>query len=158
MDKDKLDKILIDHALWIRSNKSQGKQADLQGADLRGANLRGANLREANLRGANLREANLRGAILPTTFKIDNLHKKMWDVISKEKNTLAMGNWHTCETTHCRAGWAITLGGEAGKVLEEIYGPEVAGTLIYQNSTGMVPDFFATNDDAYEDIKKLAKG
>jgi hypothetical protein len=70
---------------------------------------------------------------------------------------LDMSTWHTCETTHCRAGWAITLAGESGKELEKRFGSNVAGALIYQASTGMVPDFFADNNEALEDIKRCAE-
>ena len=67
MDKEKLQKILKNHALWLKNKK--GEKANLQEADLRGANLWerilwGANLRGANLWGADLRGANLRGADL----------------------------------------------------------------------------------------------
>lgn len=77
MDKEKLEKILEKHKLWVFGEG--GEKANLKGADLREANLRGADLceanllgadlrgsclREANLRGANLRGANLRGADL----------------------------------------------------------------------------------------------
>lgn len=82
MEKEKLDKILENHKLWL--NGEGGECANLRGADLRYANLynidlrcanlnsadlnsadlRCANLRGANLRGANLNSANLSGASL----------------------------------------------------------------------------------------------
>lgn len=79
MDAEKLEKILQEHEVWVRSNHTRGKRArlvkggligaDLQevnlcGAYLYGANFRQANLRKANLREANLTHANLRGANL----------------------------------------------------------------------------------------------
>jgi hypothetical protein len=70
--------------------------------------------------------------------------------------TLEMSAWHQCATTHCRAGWAITLAGEAGRKLEEKYGPERAGGMIYKASTGRIPYFYATNEDALADIRKCA--
>ena len=57
MKKEQLDKILADHALWLRGQG--GSMANLQGVDLRGADLQGADLREADLRKANLQGANL---------------------------------------------------------------------------------------------------
>lgn len=48
MEKEKLDKILEDHKLWLSDNKS-GSRANLRGANLRGANLRGADLRGADI-------------------------------------------------------------------------------------------------------------
>lgn len=61
-----------------------------------------------------------------------------------------------CGTTHCRAGWAIHLAGEAGIALELIMGPEAAGECIYLASTGCVPDFYADDDEAMKDIKRCA--
>ena len=69
-----------------------------------------------------------------------------------------MSNWHTCETTHCRAGWAIHLAGKAGADLEERVGPAAAGAMIYHASTGRVPDFYANDVKALADITECAKG
>jgi hypothetical protein len=67
-----------------------------------------------------------------------------------------MSSWHKCATTHCRAGWAITLAGPAGAELEAKHGPQRAGAMIYRASTGRVPHFFATNERAFEDIRACA--
>ncbi len=128
---------------------------DLSGANLIRANLRGANLIRANLGRADLREADLRGADLVYAPKIENLDAKILAAI-ENGGALNMSTWHTCETTHCRAGWAIHLAGEAGKVLESAYGAAVAGSLIYNASTGAVPNFYATNEEALEDMRKAA--
>ena len=58
---------------------------------------------------------------------------------------LDMTRWHTCETTHCQAGWAIVLAGDAGRELERRYGSGVAGALIYAASRPgqPVPNFFS---------------
>ncbi len=68
-----------------------------------------------------------------------------------------MGNWHKCNTTHCRGGWAVILAGKKGKALEDKFGVFLAATLIYLKSTGRIPDFFATNRAAMADLKKCAK-
>ena len=72
-----------------------------------------------------------------------------------------MGNWHTCEKTHCRAGWIITLAGEAGKALESFYNTELAAMLIYDASAPgfkINPARFYDNDDAaIADMKRLAE-
>ena len=71
-----------------------------------------------------------------------------------------MGDWHTCDTTHCRAGWVVTLAGEEGKALEEKIGTPAAATLIYLKSDPKierVPDFYCGNDDALADMKRLAE-
>jgi hypothetical protein len=77
--------------------------------------------------------------------------------IGEAGQDLEMGNWHgksPCGTTHCRAGWAITLAGEAGRKLEQVFGPSTAGALIYALSRPdkPVPDFYADNFAAMESI------
>ena len=69
MDEATLQQILKDHRLWVNSNGSSGKRADLSranlsGADLSHANLYGADLSHADLSRANLYGANLSGASL----------------------------------------------------------------------------------------------
>jgi len=157
---------------------------DLSGADLRGANLSGANLRGAylsdadlryadisgvdisgaNLRGANLRRADLsgvdlRGAKLLKAPVVPQLHTRMLAAISAPGAGLNMGAWHSCETTHCRAGWAVVLAGEAGRALENDVGPAMAGALITLASCpwmDRVPDFYESNEDALASIKDAA--
>ena len=72
-DKQQLDKILADHASWLRNPETGGganlsganlSGAYLSGADLSGANLSGAYLSGADLSGADLSRANLSGAYL----------------------------------------------------------------------------------------------
>ncbi|HYF03816.1 MAG TPA: hypothetical protein VEC36_10600 [Patescibacteria group bacterium] len=46
-----------------------------------------------------------------------------------------MKRWHTCETTHCRAGWVVTLAGEAGRELEQKMTPFIAAMRIYRASS-----------------------
>lgn len=71
-----------------------------------------------------------------------------------------MKTWHTCETTHCRAGWVVTLGGEAGKKLEQFHNTELAASLIYRESSPhkvSAARFYDSNDDAMEDIRRMAE-
>ena len=92
----------------------------------------------------------------PTVPVIPDIDARILSVIDSGQGKLNMGSWHSCETTHCRAGWAITLGGEAGAALERQYGPERAGAMIYTASTGRVPHFYATDANALEDIRRCA--
>jgi len=39
MNRERLDRILADHSLWLGSNEKQGKRANLARANLRGAQL-----------------------------------------------------------------------------------------------------------------------
>jgi uncharacterized protein YjbI with pentapeptide repeats len=131
--------------------------ANLRGANLRGAYLDGANLRGAYLDGANLDGANLRGAKYEDVPLVRNLDAKILKTIESGDGVLAMNDWHTCETTHCRAGWAVHLAGEAGYELERQLGsPAAAGALIYARSTGRVPDFYCSDEDALADIVACA--
>ena len=139
--------------------------ADLSDADLRGSVLRGADLRGSDLSGSYLRGAYLRGAVLsglkglPQITIVENIDAAILAACTSPGCSLEMGSWHDCGTTHCRAGWAITLAGEAGKALEDRVGPEAAGSLIYAVSRPdkPVPDFFADNETAMADIVKCAK-
>ena len=146
-------------------------RADLAGADLAGAYLaRARNVPETNgsesvqskepeptdrrerqrLRAERFRARN------PDVPVIPDLDARILGILESGKGQLRMSAWHTCETTHCRAGWAITLAGEAGKKLEEKYDSHRAGRMIYQASTGRVPHFFASDERAMEDIRQCA--
>ena len=62
--KEELKTILEQHTLWLDSNETEGKRADLSGANLSGADLSGADLIFTNLRCANLSYATLSSANL----------------------------------------------------------------------------------------------
>jgi hypothetical protein len=71
-----------------------------------------------------------------------------------------MCRWHTCENTHCRAGWIVTLAGKEGKALESFFNTELAAMLIYEASTGRKihpARFYDDNDKALADMKRLAE-
>jgi hypothetical protein len=171
-------------AYLARANLARANLADanLDGANLDGANLDGANLDGANLDGAcnvptgiaqtdppkpyerkvlpraqrlaeRAREYRERNPDVPVVERLD---AKILALVDGGEGKLEMATWHTCETTHCRAGWAIHLAGAAGYELEKRYDAERAGAMIYRASTGRVPHFFASNDRALEDIKRCA--
>jgi hypothetical protein len=140
--------------------------ANLRDADLHDANLRDADLRDADLFGANLDDANLFGADLDGADLgvsygdvpiVEGLDAQILERIESGQGKLDMGNWHTCETTHCRAGWAVVLAGEAGRDLERQLGTAIAGALIYHRSTGHVPDFYDSYAGAMNDIHACAR-
>ena len=71
-----------------------------------------------------------------------------------------MSLWHTCETTHCRAGWVVTLAGDAGRALEAFHNTRLAATLIYRESSPhkvSMLRFFETNEVAMADMKRMAE-
>jgi hypothetical protein len=72
-----------------------------------------------------------------------------------------MQSWHTCNTTHCRAGWVVHLAGEAGYALERFHDTALAAQLIYRESSPSNPvpptRFYETNEQALADMKRLAE-
>ena len=118
-----------------------------------------------------LRGADLSGADLSGVPVIPNIDAAILASIRKNKeagtNGLKMKSWHGnedcdetnwCETTHCRAGYAICLAGKAGFALEKKYGSAAAGALIYAASRPdkPIPDFHASDEDAMADIEACA--
>tara|TARA_R110002020_G_scaffold154258_4_gene333841 strand:- start:52 stop:333 length:282 start_codon:yes stop_codon:yes gene_type:complete len=82
------------------------------------------------------------------------------DTVEESENSLEMDDWHTCDTTHCRAGWIVVLAGEKGKELEKKTSTCFAAMQIYKESSEIkVPPkkFFATNEESMEDIKRCAE-
>ena len=133
--------------------------ADLHGAYLHGADLHGAYLGGAYLGGADLGGADLRGADLGGAPRIENIHQAVYAAAS-QPGALDMGDWHTCETTHCRAGWVVALAGEEGRALEAEIGTPAAATLIYlasDPSIERVPSFYCSAVAALEDMKAMAE-
>ncbi len=87
---------------------------------------------------------------------IDKIHQKVLKSASKEGG-LKMDSWHTCNTTHCRAGWAIHLAGEKGYELEKRLGTPLAALKIYRENSDLevhMPDFYKTNKETMEDMKR----
>lgn len=128
------------------------QDANLWGASLQGANLRGANLQSADLKGANLRGANLRGAKLDYIPGSQELLKKVAEHALAKEDSLEMCDWHTCDTTHCIAGWATHLHPE-GRDLEDKYGTEVAGLLLLGSEAHS--HFFDCNVDAMAYLESI---
>ena len=90
---------------------------------------------------------------------IDSIHSKILEAVSIE-GALSMADWHTCETTHCRAGWVVHLAGEAGKALEKETSTAFAAMMIYKASSKItVPPtrFYDTAEKALADIKRCAE-
>jgi hypothetical protein len=142
--------------------------ADLRGAVLTGAVLTGAVLTDAVLTHAVLTDAVLTHADIPIVPNIDAAILASIEANKAAgKNGLKMSKWHGdddcdetnwCNTTHCRAGYAICLAGAAGFALERKVGPAVAGALIYAKSdpTRRVPNFYASDADAMADMRERA--
>jgi hypothetical protein len=172
MKVENLKEILESHKLWVEAK--DGIRADLRNVDLSDANLGDANLGYANLRGADLRDtnlhyadlsgadlcgANLVSANLPTIPIITNIHQEVYAAASVP-GALDMCMWHTCDTTHCRAGWIISLAGAEGVHLEQLLGSGTAAAMIYMASDpnlSCIPNWYDKSDNALVDMKRLAE-
>ena len=89
---------------------------------------------------------------------IENIHQRVFDAVNNP-GALNMNEWHTCNTTHCRAGWVVHLAGEAGYALERFHNTALAAQLIYRESGHPINPgrFYDTNEDAMADMKRLAE-
>ena len=89
---------------------------------------------------------------------IKNIHQQVYDAAS-QPDALNMDSWHTCDTTHCRAGWVVFLAGKAGKDIEDKTSTLFAAMQIYKASGCLISPcrFFDSNESALEDMKTLAE-
>ena len=147
----------LTNAIMVKSNLTD---AILVHADMTDCKLTGAQLLRADLTNAVMANADLNGAILTgyNVPAIAHLDARIYARITSGGGTLSIDDWHTCATTHCRAGWAITIAGEAGAKLEREVGPAAAGALIYAVSRpGRLPNFLASHRYAMASIKADAE-
>jgi hypothetical protein len=96
---------------------------------------------------------------MPEIPVIENIHQKVYEAAS-QPDCLKMNDVHTCETTHCRAGWAVHLAGEPGYKLENHTSWEFAAMQIYKASSPIKVSptrFYESNSAALEDMKRCAE-
>jgi hypothetical protein len=91
MDKEKLEKILAGHKLWLEGKG--GEKADLSNANLSNANLSNADLSNADLSNADLRYADLRNANLDFSVLPLQCGGLRWTIDSRVARQLA---YHFC--------------------------------------------------------------
>jgi len=101
--------------------------------------------------------ARLYRAAWPEVPVVKNLDAKILSRLAAG-GRLDMVDWHTCETAHCIAGWAVVCGGHKAIGLECLSTPSLVGGLIYRCSAGRWPNFFATNAEALADLHARAAG
>lgn len=90
---------------------------------------------------------------------MEYLNTTVLSSIEEDGNILHMGTYHKegdCGTTHSLFGWTIHKHPK-GYELEKHFGAWMAGAIIYKKSTGHIPDFHASNDDAMADLRKRAE-
>jgi hypothetical protein len=91
---------------------------------------------------------------------IPNIHQAVYRAATSHDTAFDMTNWHKCETTHCRAGWVITLAGDAGKRLERQFGTAISALLIYAKSDpdfSEIPNFYTTDENALRSMHRAAQ-
>ncbi len=91
---------------------------------------------------------------------IEGIHTKILEAVSRPENNLDMSSWHTCDTTHCRAGWVVTLAGQEGKRLEDLTSTAFAAMQIYKASSPIrvfTPEFYKNDKEAMADIIRCAE-
>lgn len=92
---------------------------------------------------------------------IENIHQKVFEAVTATDDSLGMGDWHTCETTHCRAGWVVFLAGEKGAKLEKETSTLFAAQQILYRSCPEInvspTRFYESNKVALLDIERCAK-
>jgi hypothetical protein len=89
---------------------------------------------------------------------IADIHKAVYAVV-QNPGALNMSTWHSCDTTHCRAGWVVHLAGEAGYDLERRTSALFAAQQIYKASGYEISPcrFFDDNEKAMADMRRLAE-
>ena len=91
--------------------------------------------------------------------QIEGIHSAVLQAVNQ--NGIEMSSWHSeCGTTHCRAGWVVTLAGEAGKELERKTDTAFAAMCIYNKSSSIkvaLWQFYVNNNLAMDDIKRCAE-
>ena len=116
------------------------------------------------------RDMDLRDQDLSGIPVVPDIDRAILEAVSQPGACLDMSCWHQCGTTHCRAGWAIHLAGDAGYTLErqaqhagytlerQAQHAEIAGALIYAASRPGVPipDFFCEDEEAMDDLRRCA--
>ena len=97
----------------------------------------------------------------PAIPVIPDIHKRLYAAVTETPTSLAMDDWHTCNTTHCRAGHIVHMAGEAGYALERFHNTALAAMLIYDASDPTFKinpcRFYDSNEDAMADMKRLAE-
>jgi hypothetical protein len=89
---------------------------------------------------------------------IPSIHSAVLAAVSAP-GALEMNNWHTCKTTHCRAGWVVVLAGEAGRKLESETSTLFTAMQILKASSPIrvsPPRFFESNAQAMADMQRCA--
>lgn len=98
-------------------------------------------------------------AEIPVLRNIDSL---VLESVQAEGCRLDMTDWHgedneLCGTTHCRAGWVThhIRDSEFARHYSK-WDPGFIGAAVYAASTGRIPNFYCTNAEAMDDLRRCA--
>jgi hypothetical protein len=142
---------LQDASFWNSDlTNTSFKNSNLSGVTFCGANLTGADFRGADIEGSNFGETNLTGAkfdpgIFSTKEEEMKIISNILEILDSGKGKLDMRNWHTCETTHCVAGW----------LCPELGDPESQAAFLAPTATMY---FYSDNETAMAALRRIASG
>lgn len=146
--------ITASHANFSGANFSGANlnQADLPNSDFSGADFSDADLYETHFSGAKLEDAKF-------SPDLANLHKpelilEIRDMVIADDNTLDMRAWHTCDSTHCIAGWAAFLHPK-GREMERLTSTYLTALLILGSDAAS--HFYQNKADATYWLSTLGK-
>ena len=89
---------------------------------------------------------------------LPEIHHAVLRAAARATDSLDMKTWHTCDTTHCRAGWVVKLAGAHD--LEILTCTPLAALAIYHVSSPIkVPlsAFFVSDEEALADMRRCAE-
>ena len=89
---------------------------------------------------------------------VPNLDAVILKAIQAPGHKHKQGGWgHVCGTRHCRGGWAV-MTQQYAEELVEVFGWAFAAAMVYEQSTGSIPDFYNMDDAVVlEEIKVAAR-
>jgi uncharacterized protein YjbI with pentapeptide repeats len=115
-------------------------------ANLKDANLTDADLTNADLTGANLSGINLERAIGIGTKENEIQHaQQILEILDSGEGTLNMDFWHTCQTSHCLAGW----------ILQDEPNPAQKASLLCPT---LAQFFLSSEEEAMNALENVASG
>ena len=82
----------------------------------------------------------------------ESINAKVKSILEITGNKLVMDSYHTCGTTHCRAGWEIMIHPQ-GQELEKHFSSWMAATIIHRKSEGDFVDYFATEKEVMKELR-----
>lgn len=85
---------------------------------------------------------------------IPDLDVRIAKIVVDNPSSLDMGKWHTCQTTHCIAGWAIHLLGDPElESLEFLCSPGLLAMALFDAAGIWVPDFYTTDRRGLSELR-----